>query len=97
VARQFPYRLAGLKSDYACWSRKPRRLSAIENSARLTGSNYGYYFIVSWLPFCLIKSRDFSMGWMVAIATWAYLLNALSALAMGWIADRWIRTGRSPR
>ena len=59
-------------------------------------SNYGYYFIVSWLPFYLVKSRDFSMGSMVAIASWAYLLNASSALAMGWFADRWIRAGRSP-
>ena len=59
-------------------------------------SNYGYYFIVSWLPFYLVKSRDFSMGSMVAIASWAYLLNASSALAMGWLADRWIRAGRSP-
>jgi MFS family permease len=58
-------------------------------------SNYGYYFIVSWLPFYLVKSRDFSMGSMVAIASWAYLLNASSALAMGWLADRWIRAGRS--
>lgn len=59
-------------------------------------SNYGYYFIVSWLPFYLIKSRGFSMGSMVIIASWAYLLNALSALAMGWLADRWIRAGCSP-
>lgn len=58
-------------------------------------SNYGYYFIVSWLPFYLIKSRGFSMGSMVAIASWAYLLNALSALAMGWLADRWIGAGCS--
>jgi len=59
-------------------------------------SNYGYYFIVSWLPFYLIKSRGLSRGSMVAIASWAYLLNALSALAMGWLADHWIRAGRSP-
>lgn len=59
-------------------------------------SNYGYYFIVSWLPFYLVKSRGFSVGSMVAIASWAYLLNALSALAMGWLADRWILAGRSP-
>ena len=58
-------------------------------------SNYGYYFIISWLPFYLVKSRGFSMGSMVAIASWAYLLNAVSALAMGWLADRWIRAGRS--
>jgi MFS family permease len=59
-------------------------------------ANYGYYFIVSWLPFYLIKSRGFSMGTMVSIASWAYLLNAMSALAMGWLADRWIHAGRSP-
>lgn len=59
-------------------------------------SNYGYYFIVSWLPFYLVKSRGLSVGSMVAIASWAYLLNALSALAMGWLADRWILAGRSP-
>ena len=59
-------------------------------------SNYVYYFIASWLPFYLVKSRGFSMGSMVAIASWAYFLNASSALLMGWLADRWIRAGRSP-
>jgi MFS family permease len=58
-------------------------------------SNYTYYFIISWLPFYLVKSRGFSIGTMVAIASWAYALNALSALLMGWAADRWIRAGRS--
>jgi MFS family permease len=58
-------------------------------------SNYSFYFILSWLPFYLVKSRGFSMGTMALIASWAYLLNALSALAMGWFADRWIRAGRS--
>jgi MFS family permease len=35
------------------------------------------------------------MEMMVVIASWAYLLNAVSALFMGWAADRWIRAGRS--
>ena len=58
-------------------------------------SNYGYYFIVSWLPYYLVKSRGFTLGSMVAIASWAYLLNAVAALGMGWLADRWIVRGRS--
>jgi MFS family permease len=58
-------------------------------------SNYSFYFILSWLPFYLVKERDFSMGTMAVIASWAYLLNAASALLMGWAADRWIRAGRS--
>jgi MFS family permease len=59
-------------------------------------SNYSYYFIVSWLPFYLVKSRGFSLDEMVQTTSSAYLVNAVSALAMGWMADRWIRNGRSP-
>ena len=59
-------------------------------------SNYGYYFIISWLPFYLVKSRGFSLGSMAAIASSAYLLNAVSALAMGWAADRWIKRRTRP-
>ena len=33
------------------------------------------------------------MAWT---ASWAYLLNAVSALLMGWLTDRWVRGGRSP-
>ena len=58
-------------------------------------ANYSFYFILSWLPFYLVKERGFSMGTMALIASWAYLLNAMSALFMGWLADRWIRNGRS--
>lgn len=59
-------------------------------------SNYGYYFIVSWLPFYLVKVRGFSIDSMAATASWAYLVNAVGALSMGWASDRWIRAGRSP-
>lgn len=58
-------------------------------------SNYTYYFILSWLPFYLVKSRGFSLAAMAMIASWAYLLNAISALAMGSLQDRWIRNGHS--
>ncbi len=59
-------------------------------------ANYGYYFIVSWLPFYLVKARGFSIDSMAATASWAYLVNAVAALTMGWAADRWIRAGHSP-
>ena len=59
-------------------------------------SNYIYYFIISWLPFYLVKSRGFSIEEMTRIASLAYLLNAGSALLTGWLTDRWIRAGVSP-
>jgi MFS family permease len=58
-------------------------------------ANYTYYFILSWLPLYLVKARGFSIGAMALIASWAYLLNAVSALGMGRLQDHWIRTGRS--
>ena len=57
--------------------------------------NYGFFFILAWLPFYLVKTRGFSIEAMAWTASWAYLLNAVSALLMGWLTDRWIRGGRS--
>jgi MFS family permease len=62
----------------------------------LFSANYSFYFILAWLPFYLVKARGFSVGTMAMIASWAYLLNAVSALFIGWFTDRWIRSGRSP-
>jgi MFS family permease len=61
----------------------------------LFSANYSFYFILAWLPFYLVKARGFSVGGMALIASWAYLLNAVSALFIGWFTDRWIRSGRS--
>jgi MFS family permease len=58
-------------------------------------SNYGYYFIVSWLPFYLVKARGYSLESMSVLASMAYLLNAGSAFGMGVLADRWLRRGVS--
>ncbi len=57
-------------------------------------SNYIYYFIISWLPFYLVRSRGFSEGSMTTVVSLAYALNAASAFIMGWLTDRWIRAGR---
>ncbi len=59
-------------------------------------SNYNFYFILAWLPIYLVKARGFSMESMAAIAGAAYLINAISALLMGWATDSWCRAGRSP-
>jgi cyanate permease len=65
-------------------------------SLGLFASNYNFYFILSWLPDYLVKERALSMGNMAAVAGSAYLINALSALAAGWVVAAWTRSGRSP-
>jgi MFS family permease len=59
-------------------------------------SNYSYYFILSWLPYYLVRSRGFSLEAMVATASLAYAVNAVSALAIGALADHWVRGGGNP-
>jgi MFS family permease len=65
-------------------------------SLGLFSSNYNFYFILAWLPDYLVQERGFSMSVMAAVAGSAYLINALSALAAGWIVAAWTRSGRSP-
>jgi len=59
-------------------------------------ANYSFYFILAWLPFYLVKARGLSIESMAWTASWAYLLNAVAALWMGWLTDRTIRAGASP-
>ena len=58
-------------------------------------SNYGFYFILTWLPLYLIQSRGLSIGQMTLLATLGYAAQAIAALSFGWISDRWTRSGRS--
>lgn len=64
-------------------------------SLGLFASNYNFYFILAWLPDYLVRERGFSMGVMAAVAGSAYLINAISALAAGWVVAAWSRSGRS--
>ena len=50
--------------------------------------NYTFYFMLTWLPTYLVRERGFSIGAMATVASQAFLVNALSALAAGWLIDR---------
>jgi ACS family D-galactonate transporter-like MFS transporter len=58
--------------------------------------NYLLYFMVTWLPFYLVRERHLSMQAMATTATVYYLTDAVSALATGRTADFWIRRGHTP-
>jgi MFS family permease len=61
----------------------------------LFSSNYTFYFMLTWLPFYLVHERGFSTVEMAQLAGMAYVVNAVSAIAIGWIMDRLIAAGRS--
>ena len=61
----------------------------------LLSSNYVFYFMLTWMPFYLVRVRGFSTVEMAQIAGVAYVINALSAVSAGWVLDRMIGNGRS--
>jgi MFS family permease len=61
----------------------------------LFSSNYTFYFMLSWLPSYLVEERGFSTVQMAEVASMAYLVCSMSALATGWAIDRYLKRGGS--
>ncbi|HWE44864.1 MAG TPA: MFS transporter [Caulobacteraceae bacterium] len=55
--------------------------------------NYGFYFILTWLPTYLIKARHLSVQDMAALGGLIYLAQGLSTMAAGYGSDWWMRRG----
>src|ERR1700736_826458 len=60
------------------------------------GYNYVSYFLLTWLPFYLVRDRHFSLVAMAKIGATGYLLSALLALFCGWLSDHLICSGGAP-
>jgi ACS family D-galactonate transporter-like MFS transporter len=57
--------------------------------------NYLFYFMITWLPSYLVLGRHLSMTTMTRIAGVYYTVDAVSAMASGWLQDFYIRKGHS--
>jgi len=58
--------------------------------------NYVSYFLISWLPYYMIRERHLTLRRMSTIAALVYLMSAIFATSCGWLSDRWIARGRPP-
>jgi ACS family D-galactonate transporter-like MFS transporter len=58
--------------------------------------NYLWYFLITWLPFYLVRQRGFSLQTMSLVGGAAFLALAISVVSFGWLADRWIATSNNP-
>ena len=58
--------------------------------------NYFWYFLLTWLPFYLVRERGFSMETMAIIGAVAYLITGISTTITGWLSDRAIARGSTP-
>jgi MFS family permease len=72
-----------------------RQPSLWGTSLGLFSSNYSFYFMLTWLPFYVVRERGFSTGEMASLAGGSYVVNALSALLAGVCVDRLARAGHA--
>lgn len=61
----------------------------------LFSMNYTFYFMLSWLPFYLVRVRGFATAEMAELAGAAYVVTAVCALGAGFLIDRGIARGGS--
>src|SRR6266568_2621091 len=59
------------------------------------GGNYLLYYLLTWLPYYLVRERQFSLERMGKIGALAYLLMAFVSVISGAASDRWIAAGWS--
>jgi MFS transporter, ACS family, D-galactonate transporter len=58
--------------------------------------NYYLYFLVTWLPFYLVRGRHLSMGSMARDGALVFVMSALTAAVWGRLSDHWVKSGSSP-
>lgn len=56
-------------------------------------SNYGFYFLLSWLPLYLTSARGVALPEMATITALTFAVQGVVALAAGWGSDRLIARG----
>jgi MFS transporter, ACS family, D-galactonate transporter len=58
--------------------------------------NYFWYFLLTWLPFYLVRERGFTISTMAVIGALAYCITGIATTITGWIADKAIAAGFTP-
>ncbi|MEO7786736.1 MAG: MFS transporter [Sphingomicrobium sp.] len=56
-------------------------------------NTYAFFFLLAWLPLFLVKTRGLSLIEMTRLLTIVYLVQAASALLLGWLSDRLVARG----
>jgi MFS family permease len=58
--------------------------------------NYVWYFLLTWLPWYLVRERHYSEAAMGRFGSMAFWAVGLASLISGWVSDRLVEHGGSP-
>ncbi|MGA8429414.1 MAG: MFS transporter [Candidatus Sulfotelmatobacter sp.] len=72
------------------------RRAWVATALGLFAGNYVGYFLITWLPFYLVRERGFSMNAMAEAGGAILFAAAISAMVSGKLSDRWILAGATP-
>jgi ACS family D-galactonate transporter-like MFS transporter len=72
-----------------------RRREAWGTIIGLFCSNYGWYFLLTWIPGYLRMERHYSVSAMGWAGSLPFITVSSGALIGGWLSDKWIRAGGS--
>jgi MFS family permease len=56
-------------------------------------SNYGFYFLLTWLPLWLVQTRGYSIPVMTVLTTLGFVVQGIAALGIGHWSDRRVAGG----
>lgn len=87
---------AGAKQEVPSIREILEKRSAWATFAGIFCGNYVWYFLLTWLPFYLVRERHFSMDRMATVGAVAYLVTATATTIAGWTADHAIAAGSTP-
>jgi len=73
-----------------------RQRSAWATFLGLFCCNYQWYFLLSWLPYYLVRERHFSMREMAAVGALPFGFSAVATIAAGWLSYRALSAGATP-
>jgi MFS family permease len=59
-------------------------------------SQYYSYFLITWLPYYLVRDRHFPSETMATVVGGVFLGLASSSIIAGYLSDRWIQHGGTP-
>jgi ACS family D-galactonate transporter-like MFS transporter len=84
------------RTDTAGFGEILRQRDAWGSFLGLFCGNYGWYFLLTWLPQYFILERHYSNTMMAQLGSVPFWSIALGAILGGFISDRWIDSGASP-
>jgi MFS transporter, ACS family, D-galactonate transporter len=88
--------LAAPPEDGPGWREILQQRSAWGTFLALFCGNYAWYFLLTWLPWYMVRERHYSTERMAIFGSLPFWGVGLASLASGWLSDRLVASGKSP-